>query len=86
MKTVSVTRFAEEVKRRRLLRKMSQQTLAAAAELSISVVAQIEQGARPNPKLNTVYALAVALGTGIDELIGHEPGKRKGRQTGTGGN
>jgi transcriptional regulator with XRE-family HTH domain len=85
LKTVSVARFAEQVKKRRQAAELSQQALAAAAGLSISVVAQIEQGVRPNPKLNTVYALALALGTGVDDLIGHEPApapaaKRKERQ------
>jgi transcriptional regulator with XRE-family HTH domain len=52
---------------------ISQQALAMAAGLSISVVAQIEQGQRPDPRLSTAVALARALGVALDELVA-DPG------------
>lgn len=48
---------------------MSQQALAMAAGLSMSVVAQLEQGYRDDPRISTVAALARALGVAIDELM-----------------
>jgi transcriptional regulator with XRE-family HTH domain len=64
------------VRRLREARGWSQQALAQAAGLSITVVALIEQGKREDPKLSTVAALARALGVGLDDLAGE--GRRKG--------
>jgi transcriptional regulator with XRE-family HTH domain len=51
---------------------LSQQALATAADLSISVVSQIEQGARADPRVSTVVALARALKVSVDELVNKE--------------
>jgi transcriptional regulator with XRE-family HTH domain len=59
--------------RLRALRKaanMTQQQLAEAAGLSISVVTQIEQGKTPDPRISTLWDLARALGVSIDQLAG----------------
>lgn len=50
----------------------TQQELATAAGLSWSVIAQIEQGKTPNPRLDTLQALARALGVTVSRLIGEE--------------
>jgi transcriptional regulator with XRE-family HTH domain len=55
---------------------LSQQAVATAAGLSVSVVSQIEQGTNTDPKLSTITALAGALGVTIDELTREEPPKR----------
>jgi transcriptional regulator with XRE-family HTH domain len=56
----------------RLAKGMTQQQLAAAAETSWSVVAQIEQGKIPNPRLDTLQALAKALGVTVGGLLGED--------------
>jgi transcriptional regulator with XRE-family HTH domain len=52
--------------------KMTQQTLAMKAGLSVSVVAHIESGRIPDPRLSTLRALAKAMGVGIAELLEDE--------------
>ena len=48
---------------------LSQQALAVAAGLSVSIVAQLERGATANPRISTLLALAKALGVAVDELL-----------------
>jgi transcriptional regulator with XRE-family HTH domain len=48
---------------------MSQQSLAVAAGLSVSLVSQIEQGTRSDPRISTTAALAKALGVPLDHLL-----------------
>ena len=48
---------------------MTQQQLAVAAGLSVSLVSQIEQGTNADPKVSTVTSLARALGVGVASLI-----------------
>jgi transcriptional regulator with XRE-family HTH domain len=48
---------------------MSQQSLAVAAGLSVSLVSQIERGSRSDPRISTTAALARALGVTLDELV-----------------
>jgi transcriptional regulator with XRE-family HTH domain len=63
---------------------LSQQALAMRAGISMSVVFQIEQGKKKDPRLSTVAALAEGLGIPIGELATEltreekEPGKKKG--------
>ena len=60
---------------------MSQQELATAAGLSMSLVAQIEQGKKQNPQLATVLVLAEALGVDLNALVaGVVPVRGKRRQ------
>jgi transcriptional regulator with XRE-family HTH domain len=47
---------------------LSQQELAMRAGVSLSVVFQLEQGKRKDPKLSTLVALAGALGTDVGKL------------------
>jgi transcriptional regulator with XRE-family HTH domain len=63
------TTFARRVKQMREARGLSQQALAVAAGLSISVVTQLEQGFKADPRLSTAAALAEALGVTVDELL-----------------
>lgn len=48
---------------------LSQQALAIAAGLSISVLSKLEQGTNENPRVNTVRALAKALGVAMEDLF-----------------
>jgi transcriptional regulator with XRE-family HTH domain len=51
---------------------LTQQELAMRAGLSVSVVAQTEQGVNDDPRLSTLRALARALGVTINDLTGDE--------------
>jgi len=61
--------LARRVKRLRERANMSQQSLAVAAGLSMSMVSLIEQGQRENPRASTLKALARALNVTVDELL-----------------
>jgi DNA-binding XRE family transcriptional regulator len=58
----------------RMVAGMTQQQLATASGLSLSLVAQIEQGTTGDPKMSTATALARALGVSLDELAGMKEG------------
>jgi len=63
--------LATRLKELRQAAGMSQQTLAVAAGLSVSLVSQLEQGSRSDPRMSTTIALARALGVTLDDLA-HE--------------
>ena len=50
-------------------KKMSQEALARAADLSFPTIVKIESGETPNPSIDTVKKLAAALGVSVDELL-----------------
>lgn len=49
--------------------KMSQQEVADKSELSLSLIAKMEQGRKADPRASTILALAGALGVRPGELI-----------------
>jgi transcriptional regulator with XRE-family HTH domain len=51
---------------------LTQQQLAFDSGLSISVVAHIESGRIPDPRISTLKALARALGVGVAALVEDE--------------
>ena len=58
----------------------SQQELAGKAGLSISIISQIEQGAKTDVRISTVMALAKALGVDCNTLMDESGGRpRKGK-------
>jgi transcriptional regulator with XRE-family HTH domain len=59
---------------------MSQQELAVAAGLSVSIVSQIERGSRSDPRVSTVLALAKALGVGVEQLAVSEAEAKPARK------
>ena len=61
-------KFALNLKSERLRRKLSQETLAGKAGLSVSYISMLERGQRA-PPLDTLEALAKALGVGPASLI-----------------
>jgi transcriptional regulator with XRE-family HTH domain len=67
-----VLSFGRRVRHYRQMAGLSQQALATAAGLSISVVTGIEQGQRDDPRLSTAVALARALNVKIDDLCVEE--------------
>jgi transcriptional regulator with XRE-family HTH domain len=66
---VQSTQIGERLKALRAAAGMSQQALAVAAGLSTSIVSQIEQGQKEDPRISTIQALAQALGVSVDELL-----------------
>ena len=69
--------FAEEVREQRTKRGLSQEDLAHNAGLHRTYVGLIERGLR-NPTIEAAYALAMALGTTLSDLI-RQAERRHGR-------
>jgi transcriptional regulator with XRE-family HTH domain len=65
--------FSRLVKELRDAAGITQQELATRAGLSISLVTQIEQGSKADPKLSTLHALAQALGVDVAALAASGP-------------
>jgi len=65
-----VTRIGNRLKELREASGMSQQSLAVAAGLSVSLVSQIERGGRLDPRISTISSLARVLGVSLDYLAG----------------
>jgi len=61
-------KFATHLKSERLRRKLSQETLAKKAGLSVSYISMLERGQR-TPPLDTLESLAKALGVTPASLI-----------------
>jgi transcriptional regulator with XRE-family HTH domain len=59
----------ERVRRLRKRAKLTQQELAGKAGISLSNLAQIEQGQKVDPRVSTITALAEALGVDVNELL-----------------
>ncbi len=67
-------RFRHDVLRhRRVRRYMTQQKLAAAADLSLGQVNRIERGEVTMPHFDTIRRLADALGIDKDDLVEYPP-------------
>ena len=64
---------------------LTQQQLCQAANLSFSTLTKIERGAIKSPSIFTVQSIAVALGMGLDELLGNKGyGNKPAKQTKSG--
>jgi transcriptional regulator with XRE-family HTH domain len=63
------TPLAGKVKALRESKGMTQQDLAHAADLSMSIISQIEQGKRPDPRVSTLRGIANALQVTLDDLV-----------------
>ena len=66
---VEKSSIARKVKEFRESKGLSQQELAVKAGLSISEVAQIEQGKKADLRMSTVIALAKALEIDVGQLL-----------------
>ena len=60
--------FAENLRRERIARDMSQETLAAACDLHPTEISRLERGTR-EPRLTTIVRLATGLGTTAASLL-----------------
>jgi transcriptional regulator with XRE-family HTH domain len=87
MVTTDMATIGENLQAIRIAKEMSQQRVATLAGLSVSVVAQIERGAITDPRINTLRALAKALGVdvreflaGLDEPQPETPKRKRGKK------
>jgi transcriptional regulator with XRE-family HTH domain len=76
--------FKDRLKRLRAAAGLTQQELATKAGIAMSSLAQMEAGTIANPRLNTLKALAAALGCGLLDLAESDdeppaPPARRGR-------
>jgi transcriptional regulator with XRE-family HTH domain len=60
--------LGEEIKERRLERKLSQEALAHLAGIHTNVVGRLERGIY-NPTVLTLFSIAVKLNTSLEELF-----------------
>jgi len=61
--------IGKTIRKYRQEKKMSQEALARAANLSLPTIVKIESGETPNPGIDTVKKIAYALGVSVDELV-----------------
>lgn len=61
--------IGKTIRKYRQEKKMSQEALARAADLSFPTIVKIESGETPNPSIDTVKKIAAALGVSVDNLI-----------------
>lgn len=61
--------IGKTIRKYRQDKKMSQEALARAADLSFPTIVKIESGETPNPSIDTVKKIAAALGVSIDDLM-----------------
>lgn len=61
--------LAENIRRLRMKRGLSQEKLARLADISNNTLIKIEQGVAKEPTITTVTKIASALGVSIDVLV-----------------
>jgi transcriptional regulator with XRE-family HTH domain len=69
--------LAQNVKKLRKQKKLSQEKLARLADISYNTVVKIEAGKAENPTFETLSKLADAFGISMDELAGRNNRKNK---------
>jgi len=65
----STSKIANNIKKIRQEKGISQDRLSKLADLSLNTVVNVESGANPNPTIETLSKIATALGVGVDDLI-----------------
>jgi len=61
--------IGENIRKYRLQKEMSQDRLSKLADLSLNTVVTVESGVNPNPTIETLTKIAIALEVGVDDLI-----------------
>ena len=61
--------IGKTIRKYRQSKKMSQEALARACDLSLPTIVKIESGETPNPSIDTVKKVAATLGVSIDTLL-----------------
>lgn len=62
--------LAQNIRRLRLKKGLSQEKLARLADISNATLVKIEAGVAKEPTITTVFKIANALDISIDELVG----------------
>lgn len=65
----SNSKIANNLKKIRQKREISQDRLSKLADLSLNTVSNVESGLNPNPTIETLLKIANALDVGVDDLI-----------------
>jgi len=68
-KRSSLTGFTKKIRELRKKKKISQETLARLAGVSLNTIVKIESGESRHPTIQTMAGIAEALGISLDELI-----------------
>jgi len=68
--------LAENIKKLRIKKELSQEKLARLADISNNTLIKIETGMAKEPTITTVTKIADALGVSIDELVGRKLNKK----------
>jgi transcriptional regulator with XRE-family HTH domain len=63
--------LAENIKRLRIKKGLSQDKLAKLADVTLTTLVKIESGANDNPTIKTLKKIADALEVAIDDLLGN---------------
>jgi transcriptional regulator with XRE-family HTH domain len=61
--------LAQNIKRLRIKKGLSQERLARLADISYNTIVKIENDASKNPTVKTIIKIAKALNVSVDELI-----------------
>ena len=64
--------LAENIKRLRIKKGLSQDKLAKLADVTLTTLVKIESGANDNPTIKTLKKIADALEVAIDDLLGNK--------------
>ena len=64
--------LAENIKRLRTKKGLSQDKLAKLADVTLTTLVKIESGANDNPTIKTLKKIADALEVAIDDLLGNK--------------
>ncbi len=73
MDIVSSRILSKNIKKLRTQAGLSQDQMARKAAIPYSTYLKIENGVTPNPSIQTVLNIAVALGVSLDKLVGRAP-------------
>jgi transcriptional regulator with XRE-family HTH domain len=65
----STSKIANNIKKIRQAKGISQDRLSKLADLSLNTVVNVESGTNQNPTIETLSKIATALGVGVDDLI-----------------
>ncbi|MBI3588806.1 MAG: helix-turn-helix transcriptional regulator [Candidatus Liptonbacteria bacterium] len=60
--------IGENIRKRRLQKKISQDRLSKLADVAFHTIVKIESGDTPNPTIKTIKKIAEALDVSIDDL------------------
>ncbi len=63
------SKLAENIKKHRAKLGISQDKLSKLADVTYNTIIKLESGANENPTITTLLKIALALNTGVDELI-----------------